>query len=133
MGYVNLLNKTDNVKFLRALRGSIGGNTTDLATGVFNATVPTAPLFSKAIAQVVDYFLEEKNTQAKEEITKIFLTGGEGASAKIMGYIREALRLNPIVSPGFLNGKMDDADTSLHSLLEYIAGQARMSLSQARR
>lgn len=97
---------TDNVNFLRALRGSIGGDITDLAIGVFNATVPTAALFSKAIAQVVDYFLEKNNTQAKEEIVKIFLTGGEGAPAKIMGYIREALRLNPIVSPSSLNGEI---------------------------
>ncbi len=96
------MRRTDNVNFLRALRGSIKGDTADLAVGVFNATVPTAALFSKAIAQVVDYFLEEANNQAREEIVKVFLAGGEGASTKVMGYVREALRFNPIVSPSFV-------------------------------
>lgn len=105
--YVKLMRRTDNVNFLKALRGSTKGNTTDLAVGVFNATIPTAPLFSKAVAQVVDYFLEEANIQAKEEISKIFLAGGEGSSAKIMGYIREALRLNPIFAGVYRRARED--------------------------
>lgn len=98
--YIKLTKKSDSVKFLRSLRGNIDWEVshTKLAINIFYATVPTAALFSKAIAQVVDYFLEEENAQAREEIVDIFLAKEKDGSARIMEYVREALRLNPIVS-----------------------------------
>lgn len=73
-----------------------------LATNVFNATIPTAALFSKAVAQTVDYFLADENKQARGDIVDIFLSKQNDASAIIMGYVREALRLNPIVRVFFV-------------------------------
>lgn len=71
---------------------------TALATAVFDATVPTAALFSKAIVHAVDYFLDDANEQARGEIVGLFWSRVQDSSAEIMGYVREALRLNPIVS-----------------------------------
>jgi hypothetical protein len=84
---------------LKKLRSSVGSiSNTQLAVAVFNATVPTAALFSKAIAQVVDYFLNEANQQARADLVKIYQANQKDTSAKVMGYVREALRLNPIVN-----------------------------------
>ncbi|KAF9447624.1 heme peroxidase [Macrolepiota fuliginosa MF-IS2] len=94
--YIGICKKPDSIETLRGLHRERGLSHTELAISVFYATVPTAALFSKAIAQVVDYFLAEENQQARKEIEKIFLKQEKDASAKIMGYVREALRLNPI-------------------------------------
>lgn len=95
--WVRLHKRSESAKFLRKLRGSIGNTpNANLAINVFNATIPTAALFSKAVALVVDYFLEEANQQAREEIVMIHQANEKDASAKIMGYVRETLRLRPI-------------------------------------
>jgi hypothetical protein len=91
--------KQDNHELLKALNsGSSGAANTTLATDIFDATVPTAALFSKAIVHAVDYFLDDGNKQARGEIVDLFSSEKQGSSAKIMDYVREALRLNPIVS-----------------------------------
>ena len=73
----------------------------DLAVNIFNATIPTAALFSKAVAKVVDYFLDDANQVARSEIAKIYQDNEKDASKVIMGYVREALRLHPLVSLSF--------------------------------
>lgn len=73
----------------------------DLAVNIFNATIPTAALFSKAVAKVVDYFLDDANQVARSEIAKIYQDNEKDASKVIMGYVREALRLRPLVSLSF--------------------------------
>lgn len=93
------LQKNDDNKFLRSLKDESGDAAhTAVANDIFDAAVPTAALFSKAIVHAVDYFLDDANKQARGEIVNLFSSQRPDSSAQIMGYVREALRLNPIVS-----------------------------------
>lgn len=91
--------KHDHDEFLKSLNSENSDlENATLAADIFDATVPTAALFSKAIVHVVDHFLDDENKQARKEIVDLFSSKKQDSSAKIMGYVREALRLNPIVS-----------------------------------
>ncbi|XP_006456120.1 hypothetical protein AGABI2DRAFT_195360 [Agaricus bisporus var. bisporus H97] len=91
------LQKNDDNKVLRSLKDESGDAAhTTVANDIFDAAVPTAALFSKAIVHAVDYFLDDANKQARGEIVNLFSSQRPDSSAQIMGYVREALRLNPI-------------------------------------
>ncbi|KAF9465406.1 heme peroxidase [Collybia nuda] len=71
----------------------------ELSAFAFAAVVPTAAHFSQAIAHIVDFFLDDDKRQAREDIVRLAaLPHDKDAIAKIMGYAREALRINPPVS-----------------------------------
>ena len=57
-----------------------------LAASVFAEYVPTAPVFSKAIAHVVNFYLDDAHKAMRAEIVE------RGATPDILPYIYEALR-----------------------------------------
>lgn len=66
--------------------------THELAAQVFSATIPTAPLYSQAIAKVVDFYLSKEQAVARQEIVNLANSKEKDAPAKILAYVREALR-----------------------------------------
>jgi len=95
-------NKPECDKYLKDLRVKFGNvSHAELAINIFNAIVPTAVLFSKAIVQVVDFFLDDANQMARTAIAMIHRENEQDASQRIMCYVREALRLRPLVSLSF--------------------------------
>jgi len=61
-------------------------NRRSLAASVFAEYVPTAPIFSKIIAHVVNFYLDESRKALREQILE------HGATAALIPYIYEALR-----------------------------------------
>ncbi|KXN88689.1 Linoleate 10R-lipoxygenase [Leucoagaricus sp. SymC.cos] len=114
--------KSESVKFMRKLRGNIGTSFSSqkLAMNLFNATIPTAALFSKAIARVIDYFLDDANVQARKGLVDIYQSKESDSSAKIMGYIREVLRLNPIFSGVYRTVSHPVPDLQLASINDLV-------------
>ena len=93
--------KSGSAKYLKDLCVTYGNvSHAELAINIFNAIIPTAVLFSKAIVQVVDFFLDDANQMARSEIATIHQgsTNEQDSSQMIMRYVREALRLRPLVS-----------------------------------
>ncbi|TFK37038.1 heme peroxidase [Crucibulum laeve] len=87
--------------FLEKVEKSLGKSqvNADVAAKVFTATVPSAALYSQAVAHIVDFYLSEDKQSVREEIVKLSASKDKDASSKIMTYAREALRLKPVV-PG---------------------------------
>jgi linoleate 10R-lipoxygenase len=88
--------------FLAKLWQDIGKRQKDshreFATQVFAAVVPTAALYSQYVAQVVDFYLDHGRKADREEIVRLVASADQNASAKVMAYVNEALRLRPPVS-----------------------------------
>jgi linoleate 10R-lipoxygenase len=76
----------------RAQEANIYASKAELSAFVFAAAVPTAALYSQAIAHIVDFYLDKDKRQARAEIVELAASQDADAAAKIMGYIREALR-----------------------------------------
>jgi linoleate 10R-lipoxygenase len=57
----------------------------EIAAQIFAAVVPSAALYSQAVATVVHYYLREDKKAELEEIIKL------GASPAVMAYVYEAL------------------------------------------
>jgi len=69
----------------------------ELAINIFDAIIAIAVLFFQAIVRVVDFFLA--NQMARSDIATIHQeNANEQDSQRIMCYVREALRLRPLVS-----------------------------------
>jgi linoleate 10R-lipoxygenase len=66
--------------------------THELAAQVFSAIIPTAPLYSQAIAKVVDFYLSKEQAVARQEIVNLATSKEKDAPGKILAYVREALR-----------------------------------------
>ncbi|KAH6904307.1 heme peroxidase [Coprinopsis sp. MPI-PUGE-AT-0042] len=81
-------------KVVVALRNKEHNSAREIAAQVFAAVVPSAALYAASLSQIVNFFLQPSNAEAREK------SKDAGASAELMGYVREALRLNPAV-PGF--------------------------------
>ncbi|RDB26685.1 Linoleate 10R-lipoxygenase [Hypsizygus marmoreus] len=103
----------------RALDANPGASLDEVSAYVFAAVVPTAAHFSQAIAHVVDFYLDKQ--QERQEIVRLagLLGSDKDAGAKIMVYVREALRLNPPVS-GVYRTALSDA----------IVGSRRVQLGE---
>ncbi|KAF8634068.1 hypothetical protein AX17_004331 [Amanita inopinata Kibby_2008] len=71
---------------------------------VFAAAVPTAPYFSKALANVVDYYLSADKSKEREDIVRL---ANEGDFTGVMIYVKEALRMHPIIA-GFYRTALQD-------------------------
>jgi hypothetical protein len=70
-----------------------GSNTyREFASQIFAAVVPTAPLYSQAVATIVNFYLDTDKQAAREEIVKLVASQEEDAVDKVMGYVCEALR-----------------------------------------
>ena len=54
--------------------------------------------FVLAATNVLDFYLDDKQKNHLVEIEHLAMENTEKANAKLAGYVREALRLNPIVS-----------------------------------
>jgi len=69
----------------------------ELAISIFDAIIAIAVLFFQAIVRVVDFFLA--NQMARSDIATIHQeSANKQDSQRIMCYVREALRLRPLVS-----------------------------------
>ncbi len=49
------------------------------------------PQTSAAVAQVVDFYLDEKNVKHREEIQRLIKTNDKASDEKLQGYVREAM------------------------------------------
>lgn len=63
-----------------------------LAVSVFAEYIPTAPIFSKAMALIVNFYLDDSRKSLREQIV------GLGATPAILPFIYEALRFDPPMS-----------------------------------
>ncbi|KAF4584995.1 hypothetical protein EYR40_001821 [Pleurotus pulmonarius] len=87
----------------------------ELAAALFAEVVPTSAHFSQSIAHVVNFYLDDARANERKEL--IALLGNkaapvtEEARVKVMGYVREALRLDPIVS-GVYRTSTTDTDVN---------------------
>jgi len=90
-------NFSDNFlkKFASAQKGL---NKKIVATSVFVAIASTASLYSKALAIIVDFFLDDSQKDARDALVKIAEEGLMDSDARIYQVVREALRLNPPIS-----------------------------------
>jgi len=69
----------------------------ELAISIFDAIIAIAVLFFQAIVRVVDFFLA--NQMARSDIATIHQeSANKQDSQRVMCYVREALRLRPLVS-----------------------------------
>jgi linoleate 10R-lipoxygenase len=84
----------DSHKFLKRIHEARTNVTTEkLAAQVFSAVVPTAAHFSQMIAHVVNFYLDDDKRSEREEIVKLASAfRDKEAVAKIMVFVREALR-----------------------------------------
>ncbi|KAG6833018.1 hypothetical protein H0H87_012276 [Tephrocybe sp. NHM501043] len=75
----------------------------ELAAYSVAAIIPTAAHYSQAITHVVDFYLGDDKKEQRAEIVRLSASIGhnEQSTAKVMAYVREALRLNPPVSGVF--------------------------------
>ncbi|KAF5381614.1 hypothetical protein D9615_005503 [Tricholomella constricta] len=83
----------------------------ELSAYVFAAVVPTSAHFSQAITHVVDFYLDEDKEKERAEIVTLSATieNNKESVAKIMAYVREALRINPPVSGVYRTAAQDVA------------------------
>ncbi|TDL26424.1 heme peroxidase [Rickenella mellea] len=80
--------------FLGKLAAS-GRPTKDLVACVIGLAVGSSVNFSQAVAQVVDFYLDEKNVTHRKEIERLIKTNDKASDEKLQGYVREAMRFNP--------------------------------------
>lgn len=79
--------------FIKAVKNAgKGWSKEETAAYIFAEVVPTLPFFSQALAHIVNYFLDEDQKVAREEILKLTASADPGANATLMAYYREALR-----------------------------------------
>jgi len=70
----------------------------EIAAQIFAAVVPSAALYSQAVSIVVHYYLGADKKTELEEIIKLGECSDENASGKVMVYVYEALKQNPLVA-----------------------------------
>ena len=63
-----------------------------IAASLFLEVVPTAAAYSKAVAHVVNFFLDEGRSEARKEIATLANLRTIESEAKILEYVYEALR-----------------------------------------
>ncbi|KAF8908079.1 heme peroxidase [Gymnopilus junonius] len=97
--------------FLRRLwtRFGKGKSTThEFAAQVVATVVPTAALYSQALATVVNYYLDNAQEAAREDIVKHANSKENDSLNKVMAYVYEALRLDPPVAGVYRTAAKDD-------------------------
>ena len=64
--------RNSNEKFLKQLAAVRGSHSTDqIAASLFSEVVPTAALYSKAIAHIVNFYLSDNRKDAREEVARL--------------------------------------------------------------
>jgi linoleate 10R-lipoxygenase len=63
----------------------------EIAASLFFEVVPTAALYSKAIAHVMNFYLHDGRKEAREDIARLSALHTPEADAKVQGYVHEAL------------------------------------------
>ncbi|KIY52209.1 heme peroxidase [Fistulina hepatica ATCC 64428] len=97
----NLMVMTDSSsnRFLEELSAQFVGS--DAMPGsLFAEVVPSAAQFSRAIAEVVDHFLNEERAADRSEIARLSRLGVKGDTG-ILSYIYDALRVSPAIDGVF--------------------------------
>jgi len=90
-------NNSDN--FLKQLLAARRTHPLDqIAASLFSEVIPTAALYSKAIAHIVHFFLRDDQNEARKDIARQSTLRTPESEARVQAYVREALRLDPIVS-----------------------------------
>lgn len=74
-----------------------GRSPSEFACQLFTALIPTATLYSQALANVIDFYLDDDKQDIRENIARM-ARSEKDMSQDIMVYVYEALRLRPIVS-----------------------------------
>ncbi|KAJ7176578.1 heme peroxidase [Mycena filopes] len=69
----------------------------DLVAALFSEVVPTAAHWSQALAHVVDFYLDDKQAQTRQEIVALAEQGTLDSNAAVGVHIRTALAKNPPV------------------------------------
>ncbi|TFK24090.1 heme peroxidase [Coprinopsis marcescibilis] len=87
-------------KVVSGMKGEESITSREIAAQLFASVVPTAAIYSAALAQVVNFFLDEKNAEARQKVLALSASEEPGSSTELLAYVREALRLNPAL-PGF--------------------------------
>lgn len=62
-----------------------------IAASLFSEVIPTAALYSKAIAHVVNFYLDNDRTEARQDIARQSTLRTPESEARILSYVREAL------------------------------------------
>jgi linoleate 10R-lipoxygenase len=65
-----------------------------IAASLFSEVVPTTAIYSKAIAHVVNYYLDENQTEARQDIARLSTLRTPESEARILAYVREALSMS---------------------------------------
>ncbi|KAF9524957.1 heme peroxidase [Crepidotus variabilis] len=71
----------------------------EFASQLFATVAPTAALYSQSLAHVVNFYLDKDKKNARDEIVKLIHSGEGESLKKALGYVYEALRLDPPI-PG---------------------------------
>ncbi|KAF8657589.1 hypothetical protein AX16_002170 [Volvariella volvacea WC 439] len=102
-------------EFLKSVKDANKGWTPEqTSTYIFAAVVPTSAHFSQALSHVVNFYLNPEHARAKEELVKAAEKAEKGDKEGLkvfMGYVREALRIDPPVSGAFRTAVKDTATT----------------------
>jgi len=103
-------NNSDN--FLRQLLAARRTHPADqIAASLFSEVIPTAAIYSKAIAHIVNFYLDDDRKHAREDIARLSTLRTPASEARVQAYAREALRLDPIIS-GVVRTVVADAHLS---------------------
>jgi len=97
--------------FLKKLWQSSGKSSNtyrEFASQIFAAVVPTAPVYSQAVATIVNFYLGADKQVEREKIVKLVASKEKDATDKVMGYVYEALRLDPPVAGVYRTAAKDD-------------------------
>jgi len=100
----------------------------EIASQIFAAVVPSAAFYSQAVCTVVHYYLAEDKKAELEEIIKLGGSSDRTGSGKVMAYVYEALKQNPLVAGVY---RTATKDVSLGPVNIQVGQQVFASISKA--
>ena len=62
-----------------------------LAASLLSEVIPTAALYSKAVAHIVNFYLHHERQEAREDIVRLSNLRTPESEARVQAYAREAL------------------------------------------
>lgn len=90
IGFLAGRNNSDN--FLKQLLAARRTHPADqIAASLFSEVIPTAAVYSKAIAHVVNFFLDDNQKEARQDIARLSTLRTPESEARVLAYAREAL------------------------------------------
>ncbi|KZP28015.1 hypothetical protein FIBSPDRAFT_273412, partial [Athelia psychrophila] len=78
-----------------------------ISASLFAEVVPTAAVYSKAVAHIVNFYLDDGRARERADIAALAAERTPEAERKIMRYAREAIRLDPPISGIVRTAKVD--------------------------